>query len=147
MPWTNRDVNVLLKHLEEFPGVVILSSNLSRVMDKALDRRIDIAVEFEMPTAELREMIFKKLVPKKAPLADDVDLSELARKYALSGGGILNVVRQAMRTAARLKRNRRITMAHFIKAAEKEVHKGGLMSKDYLSPTRQASKDRIGGYA
>lgn len=147
MPWTNRDVNVLLKHLEEFPGVVILSSNLSRVMDKALDRRIDIAVEFEMPTAELRERIFRKLVPKKAPLADDVDLSELARKYALSGGGILNVVRQAMRTAARSKRNRRITMAHFVKAAEKEVYKGGLMSKDYLSPIRQTSKDRIGGYA
>ncbi len=62
MPWTNRDVNVLLKHLEDFSGVVILSSNLSRVMDKALDRRIDIAVEFEMPDARMREMIFKKLV-------------------------------------------------------------------------------------
>lgn len=147
MPWTNRDVNVLLKHLEEFPGVVILSSNLSKVMDKALDRRIDIAVEFEMPNAQLRERIFRKLVPKKAPLADDIDFAELARKFELSGGSILNVVRQAMRMAARAKRNRRITMAHFVKAAEREAQKGRLMSKDYLGPARQAQRERIGGYA
>ena len=147
MPWTNRDVNVLLKHLEEFSGVVILSSNLSKVMDKALDRRIDIAVEFDMPNAQLRERIFRKLVPKKAPLAGDVDFAILARKFELSGGSILNVVRQAMRIAARAKRNRRITMAHFMQAAERESQKGRLLSKDYLGPTRQAQKERIGGYA
>jgi len=147
MPWTNRDVNVLLKHLEEFPGVVILSSNLSKVMDKALDRRIDIAVEFDMPNAEHRERIFRKLVPKKAPLADDVDFAELARRFAFSGGSILNVVRQAMRTAARAKRNRRITMAYFVKAAEREAQKGALMSRDYLGPGRQVQRERIGGYA
>ncbi len=147
MPWTNRDVNVLLKHLEDFSGVVILSSNLSRVMDKALDRRIDIAVEFEMPDARMREAIFKKLVPKKAPLAGDVDFKELARRHELSGGGILNVVRQAMRVAARASRKRRITMAHFVMAAEKESKKGRLMSRDYLGPVRQPQKERIGGYA
>ena len=147
MPWTNRDVNVLLKHLEDFPGVVVLSSNLSRVMDKALDRRIDIAVEFEMPDARMRELILRKLVPKKAPLADDVDFAELARRFELSGGGILNVVRQAMRTAARASRRRRITMDHFVKAAERESKKGRLMSRDYLGPVRQAQKERIGGYA
>jgi len=147
MPWSNRDVNVLLKHLEEFTGVVILSSNLSRVMDKALDRRIDIAVEFEMPDAELREKIFRKLVPKQAPLADDVDFKALARRFQLSGGGILNVVRQAMRMAARTKKNRRITMTYLVKAAEREMQKGGLMNRDYLAPTRQSPRERIGGYA
>lgn len=146
MPWSNRDVNVLLKHLEDFSGVVILSSNLSRIMDKALDRRIDIAVEFEMPNAEQRERIFRKLVPKKAPLADDVDFRQLARKYPFSGGGILNVVRQAMRLAARAGGRKKITMAHFLKAAEREMKKGGLMGKDYLSQTREPAKERIGGY-
>jgi SpoVK/Ycf46/Vps4 family AAA+-type ATPase len=147
MPWTNRDVNVLLKRLEDFPGVVILSSNMSRVMDKALDRRIDIAVEFEMPDARMREMIFRKLVPKRAPLGEDVDFTELARRFELSGGGILNVVRQAMRAAARAKRRRRITMAHFVRAAEKESQKGRMMGKDYLGSARQTPKERIGGYA
>jgi len=147
MPWSNRDVNVLLQHLESFPGVVILSSNLSRVMDKALDRRIDIAVEFEMPNQELRERIFKKLVPSRAPLDADVDFKELARRFPLSGGSILNVIRQAMRTAARTKRNRRIKMAYFVAAAEREMRKGALMGKDHLATTRNQTRDRIGGYA
>jgi len=85
-PWTNRDVNVLLNHLENFPGVCILATNLARVMDRALDRRIDIAVEFEMPEPELRKQIWQKLVPPEAPLGKDIDFDVLARKFALSGG-------------------------------------------------------------
>ncbi len=147
MPWSNRDVNVLLKRLEDFPGIVILSSNLPRVMDKALDRRVDIAVEFEMPDAKLREKLFRKIVPKKAPVAKDVDFSELARRYPLSGGSILNVVRQAMRLAARHRGRRKITMAHFKKAAEKELSKGMVIDKDYLSRGKDTRIEKLRGYA
>src|SRR3989304_2180086 len=56
-PWMNRDVNILLSQMENFPGVVILATNLARVMDRALDRRIDIAVEFPLPDARLRRKL------------------------------------------------------------------------------------------
>src|SRR5207247_2019460 len=34
-PWMNRDVNVLLSQMENYPGIVILATNLAREMKKA----------------------------------------------------------------------------------------------------------------
>jgi SpoVK/Ycf46/Vps4 family AAA+-type ATPase len=120
--------------LEDFPGVVILATNMARVMDQALDRRVDIAIEFEFPDAKMREEIFRKTLPGEAPVSEDVDFAVLARKYTLSGGHILNVVRQAMRYAARRTGgDRRITMDDLIRAAEREIGKSNLMRKDHLS--------------
>ncbi len=146
-PWTNRDVNVLLNQVENSPGVCILATNLARVMDRALDRRIDIAVEFEMPSLEMRKAIWRKLVPKEAPLGDDVDLDALAKKYALSGGAILNVVRQAMRNALKRGKRHRITMADFVGAAEREMRKSDVMSRDHVSQWQLEPRQRLGGYA
>jgi len=144
-PWTNRDVNVLLNRLENFPGVAILATNLARVLDKALDRRVDIAVEFVIPDARLRREIYRRLVPDRAPLAKDVDFDHLARKYPMSGGSILNVVRQAMRTSLRRGKRHRISMADFVRAADLEVRKASLLATDHLQedPRRQ----KVHGYA
>ncbi len=145
-PWANRDVNVLLSHLEDFPGVVVLATNMATVMDQALDRRIDIAIGFDFPDAKMREKIFVKTVPPAAPLAADVDFRELAQRYPLSGGHILNVVRQSMRYAARRsEEDRRITMEDLRRAARREMAKSDLMMTDHLSgaqgrATREASK-------
>ena len=144
-PWMNRDVNVLLAQMESYPGVVVLATNLAKVMDRALDRRVDIAVEFPIPDADLREKIYARLVPKEAPLGKDVDFETLAKKYVMSGGSILNVVRQAMRSSLRRGKRHRITMADFTHAAEREMKKSMLMSADHLQePVR---RERIRGYA
>lgn len=144
-PWMNRDVNVLLTQMENFPGIVILATNLARVMDRALDRRIDIAVEFPLPDAALRRKIFERLVPKEAPLAKGIDFDLLAAKYPLSGGSILNVVRQAMRNSIRRGKRHRITMDDFVKAAEREMKKAALLSTDHLQEAPR--RERIRGYA
>ncbi len=144
-PWMNRDVNVLLSHIEDFPGVVILATNLARTLDKALDRRIDIAVEFPIPDAMLRREIYRRCVPKQAPLAKGVDFDALARKYPLSGGSILNVVRQAMRSALKRGTRHRITQEDFVRAAERESRKSTLLAQDHLAPTIREQKLR--GYA
>lgn len=144
-PWMNRDVNVLLSQMENYPGVVILATNLARVMDRALDRRIDIAVEFPLPDARLRRTLFEHLVPKEAPLGKDVDFETLAQKYPLSGGSILNVVRQAMRTSLRRGKRHRITMDDFVRAAEQETKKSALMGMDHLQEAPR--RERIRGYA
>jgi SpoVK/Ycf46/Vps4 family AAA+-type ATPase len=142
-PWANRDVNILLKHLENFSGVTILATNLTGVMDKALDRRVDIAIEFEFPDVKMREEIYRKTVPREAPLAEGVDFALLAKKYQLSGGSILNVVRQAMRYALRRPpRQRAITMEDFVRAAEREMEKSRMMQKNHLygTPADQEKK-------
>ncbi len=145
MPWMNRDVNVLLNQMENFPGVVILATNLARVLDKALDRRIDVAVEFPVPDAALRRELFRRLVPKQAPLAKDVEFDLLAQKYPMSGGSVLNVVRQAMRSSLKRGRRHRITMADFIRAAEREQKKSSLLATDHLQ--EDVRRQKIRGYA
>ena len=144
-PWMNRDVNVLLSQMENYPGIVILATNLARVMDRALDRRIDIAVEFPVPDAALRRKIYERLVPDEAPLAKGVDFDVLATKYLLSGGSILNVVRQAMRNSLRRGKRHRITMEDFTRAAEREMKKATLLSTDHLQEAPR--RERLGGYA
>src|SRR5437879_2999955 len=144
-PWMNRDVNVLLSQMENYPGVVILATNLAQVMDRALDRRIDLAIEFPVPDAGLRRKIYTRLVPKEAPLAKGIDFEALAAKYVFSGGSILNVVRQAMRTSLRRGKRHRITQDDFVRAAERELKKTALLSTDHL---REAPRrERLGGYA
>ncbi|HKZ98804.1 MAG TPA: ATP-binding protein [Thermoplasmata archaeon] len=144
-PWTNRDVNVLLNRLENHAGVAILATNLAKILDKALDRRIDVAVEFVLPDADHRREIWRRLVPAEAPLSRDVDFGVLARKYALSGGSILNVVRQAMRSSLKRGKRHRITMADFVRAAEREIRKGSVLATDHLQ--EDVRRQRIGGYA
>ena len=144
-PWMNRDVNVLLTQMENFPGIVVLATNLARVMDRALDRRIDIAVEFPVPDAALRRKIYARLVPKEAPLAKGVDFGVLAAKYPLSGGSILNVVRQAMRNSLRRGKRHSITMDDFVRAADQEMKKSALLSTDHLQEAPR--RERIRGYA
>ncbi len=144
-PWMNRDVNVLLSHIENFPGVVVLATNLARTLDKALDRRIDIAVEFPIPDAAMRRDLYRRCVPERAPLAKDVNFTVLAQRYPLSGGSILNVVRQAMRSALKRGKRHRITQDDFLRAAERETKKSTLLSQDHLQPSLR--QERIRGYA
>jgi len=145
-PWTNRDVNVLLHHLEDHGGIAILATNMARVLDRALDRRIDIAVEFDIPDAEMRRRIFEQTVPKEAPVQKDVDFAALARKYPLAGGSILNVVRQAMRISLRRGKRHRITMDDFVKAAEAEIAKSEIRRRDHTGEWKVEHRQKLGGY-
>ena len=96
--WEVRDVNVLLQQLERFEGVCILASNRRISLDPALERRITLKVEFTRPDAAARLKLWRKLLPRKLPLAKDVDLARLARAD-LSGGEIKNAVLNAARLA------------------------------------------------
>lgn len=91
------EINHLLREIERFDGVCILTSNRPIELDPALERRIALKLEFPKPSKEIREQIWKKLIPKKAPIGKDVDLAVLA-EYELTGGQIKN----ALLTAARL---------------------------------------------
>src|SRR6186997_3242049 len=97
----NTVVNVLLKELETFNGVVIFATNLAANFDPAFERRIRTHVLFEMPGVDERERIWHvQLHPQKTPLADDVNFRDLAERYAVSGGDIKNAVLKAATIAA-----------------------------------------------
>lgn len=96
----NAVINIMLRELEEFGGVVIFATNLAANVDPAFERRIRTHVLFERPGPELREDIWRvQLHPKKTPLADDVDFEALARDYDATGGDIKNAVLKAAQMA------------------------------------------------
>ena len=97
----NITVNVLLRELEAFNGVVVFATNLAANFDPAFERRIRSHVRFEMPGVEERERIWQvQIHPHKTPLAGDVDFHALAERDEVSGGDIKNAVLKAAAAAA-----------------------------------------------
>ncbi len=98
---SNTTVNVLLRELESFNGVVIFATNLAANFDPAFERRIRTHVLFERPGAVEREQIWRvQIHPDKTPLAPDVDFHALADLFDASGGEIKNAVLKAASMAA-----------------------------------------------
>lgn len=118
--WEVRDVNVLLQELERFRGVCILSTNRKGYLDKALERRISMKIEFERPSQEMRKAIWQRLIPAEMPLSKDVSFDEFS-KIDLSGGEIKNVILNAARIALRNKNTQSgICRGDFIEAIKLE---------------------------
>ena len=97
----NLTVNVLLRELETFNGIVIFATNLAANFDRGFERRIRTHVLFEIPGAEERARIWHlQIHPTKTPLGPDVDFNQLAERYVASGGDIKNAVIKAAAAAA-----------------------------------------------
>lgn len=126
--WEVRDVNVLLQEIERFDGICILTTNRKVHLDKALERRISLKIEFDPPDQKGREAIFKKLLPKKLPLAKDVSFTKLS-KNELSGGEIKNVILNAARIALHRDGSRgKVSMQDFERAVND--YKSGSWTKN-----------------
>jgi SpoVK/Ycf46/Vps4 family AAA+-type ATPase len=134
----NITVNVLLRELEEFNGVVIFATNLAANFDPAFERRIRTHVRFEMPGLEERERIWHVQVhPSKTPLARDVDFRVLAERYPASGGDIKNaVIKAAVAAAAEPGADavKRIHQRHLERGMEEVMAAANVMQQSLFVP-------------
>lgn len=138
--YANIEINYLLQRMEEFDGLVVLATNLRRNIDEGFFRRMHFAVEFPFPDEAHRYRIWKQHFPDRVPLADDVDLDYLAKRFSLSGGNIRNVVVAAAFLAA--ENSGRIHMAHLIRATRREYEKiGRLCTENEFAPYQWALAD------
>lgn len=137
-PILGAQVNALLSEIEHYNGVIIFTTNRLGKLDPALERRITAKIEFEFPDKEARLAIWKRMIPEKAPLAQDVDFGKLS-EYPLAGGNIKNAVLNAARAAAHAPLKpvvemmtdpnalptstprKEIEMIHFVDAIEREA--------------------------
>jgi SpoVK/Ycf46/Vps4 family AAA+-type ATPase len=137
---SNTIVNVLLRELESFNGVVIFATNLAANFDPAFERRIRTHVLFERPGVNEREQIWRvQIHPDKTPLAPDVNFPVLAEMFDASGGEIKNAVLKAAAMAAGEPATglpRAIHQAHF-EAAMREV----LTAKSIMKQSLFAGED------
>lgn len=90
----NQEVAYLLQRIEDFPGIVILATNLKSNIDDAFSRRFQSIIYFPMPDEELRAELWRNMLPPQW-LGDDADeLINSAAENELSGGSIANIVRK-----------------------------------------------------
>ena len=57
--YANVDVGVLLYHIERFPGIVILTTNLIDNIDQAFFRRLKFVLLFDIPPRALRSRLWR----------------------------------------------------------------------------------------
>lgn len=90
--YANQEVAYLLQRIEDYRGLVVLSTNLKTNLDEAFSRRFQSVVRFRMPNPEARERLWRQSFSECSRFADDIDLKDIAARYEISGGSILNVV-------------------------------------------------------
>ena len=105
--YANQEVSYLLQRIEDYDGLIILATNMKSNIDDAFMRRFNAILKFPFPDAEERAQIWEKSFPGNVVFANEPgqldnkmdkennNLSELVKKYELSGGSIINVVHYA----------------------------------------------------
>ena len=97
---SNAEVNYLLQRVERFEGICLLTTNFEGSIDPAFKRRLAFRMMFSLPDEKEREQLWRRMIPKTAQIADDIDFHELGREFELAGGNIRNAVLRAAFLAA-----------------------------------------------
>ena len=120
--YANVESAFLLQRMESFDGLAILATNLRANIDEAFTRRLDVIVEFPVPDAAQRLILWRNCL-RTLPQSESLDLEFCAQSFELSGGGI----RSAAVTAAYLAANAGcpVTMAQVVMAVQREYRKLG----------------------
>lgn len=96
----NSMTNEMMKHLEDFNGIVIFATNLTENTDEAFKTRLASSIEFKAPDEETRAKIIKSLIPKEVPLltpftdADYLTLSKECEGFV--GRDIRNAIKRTL---------------------------------------------------
>lgn len=91
----NQEVAYLLQRIEDFPGTVILATNLRSNIDEAFSRRFQSMVYFPMPDASARRRLWEKMLPAGwLPERRGELLDGIAEEYEMAGGAMTNVIRR-----------------------------------------------------
>ena len=91
--FANQEISYLLQRIEDHPGIVILATNMKSNLDDAFTRRFQDMIHFPMPGKHERLQIWQNGFSKRCVLEKAVDLDQVAEKYELAGGSIMNVIR------------------------------------------------------
>jgi adenylate kinase family enzyme len=122
--YANQEVAYLLQRIEDFPGLVVLATNLKDNIDEAFSRRFQSMVYFPIPDTETRYTLWQRSLPSDFSLDEDIDLYQVADEHEISGGIIVNVVRYCVLMA--LDEGRKVILAEDLEnGISKELKKGG----------------------
>jgi SpoVK/Ycf46/Vps4 family AAA+-type ATPase len=83
--------NIILQEMESLEGILIATTNLTKNMDSAFERRFLYEIEFHKPSVEAKSAIWQSMIPTLSK----EEAAILATKYEFSGGQIENVARKS----------------------------------------------------
>ena len=82
--------NIILQRMENFPGIMIATTNLATNLDPAFERRFIFKVEFGEPSLEAKCAIWKQFIPDLT----QEEIYALAQEFNFSGGYIENIAKK-----------------------------------------------------
>lgn len=120
--FANQQVSYLLQRIEDHNGLVVLASNLKNNIDSAFLRRLQSMIHFPMPGARQRRELWAKGFSKSVELEEDIELDEIAEKYEISGGTIINIIQHSSLKALGRDSNQ-IRLKDIMRGIKREYHK------------------------
>jgi hypothetical protein len=120
--FANAQTNYLLQRIENYDGVVVLTSNSQARFDTAFARRLDFIIDFPLPGPDERRALWQSHLGPQTKLTA-AELNQLAVLVDLSGGQTRNVVLAAAVHARRARRE--IELADLLSGIEAELRKLG----------------------
>lgn len=128
--YANLEVAYLLQRMENFEGVTVLTTNVEANLDDAFKRRIRYRIYFPMPDGETRGRLFASLIPKTAPVKENIPFDLLGEHFEISGGHIKQAVLKAAFYAKR--DNSLIGLKQLAEATISECRELGMLMNDNL---------------
>jgi hypothetical protein len=125
--YANMEVNYLLQRLDSFEGIAILTTNFGSAIDPAFKRRLTYRVTFPFPDEEMREQLWRSLIPPQVPVQGAIDFAGLSQRFRLSGGYIRNAALRAAFLAA--EEGSSLTHAHLERAIRMEFREIGKLAE------------------
>ncbi len=125
--YSNMEVNYLLQRLDSFEGIAVLTTNFGNAIDPAFKRRLTYRVTFPFPDEEMREQLWRSLIPPQVPVQGALDFATLAQRFRLSGGYIRNAALRAAFLAA--EEGSSLTHEHLERAIRMEFREIGKLAE------------------
>lgn len=92
--YANMETNYLLQRLEQYEGIILITSNATNRIDSAFQRRIDVVVDFALPDPGQRQRLWELHLPSNHTVSTSA-LRQAALRCQLSGGQIRNATLHA----------------------------------------------------
>ncbi|EAY26521.1 ATP-binding protein [Microscilla marina] len=93
--YANQEVAYLLQRVERFSGVVILATNHDENMDEAFTRRILTHIHVPLPDTNACRLLWERSIPASFKYEYKALPQQLGDEFALTGGNISNIIKQA----------------------------------------------------
>ncbi len=94
-------INQLLLMIENYEGLVVLTTNFKKILDPALARRITYIIEITPPNAETRKNLWLQKIPETYPITLNENQAKEIAEIPITGSDIETVIDKTTRFCLR----------------------------------------------